>query len=87
MLCYISGMNFAIAILLKPFVLFVLTACVLYPARRAVMRHMKEGQLKDLLLFRIGGDGVKWTTGRAVFLTIFFVLYLGWLILAAQAIH
>lgn len=45
--------NFALAIFLKPFVLFVLAACVLYPARRAVMKNMKEGKLKRLLLFRV----------------------------------
>jgi hypothetical protein len=42
----------AIALLVKPFVLLVLFVAVLYPARRAVERYMKDGKLKRLLLFR-----------------------------------
>jgi signal transduction histidine kinase len=46
--------NFAIAILIKPFVLLILSVCVLIPARMAVERRMKDGKLKRLLLRRIG---------------------------------
>jgi hypothetical protein len=42
------------ALVLKPLVLFVLCAAVLYPARRAVMRWLPEGKLKRVLLFRWG---------------------------------
>ncbi len=42
----------ALAAVLKPFVLFVFAACVLYPARLAVMRYWPEGRLKRVLLFR-----------------------------------
>lgn len=42
-----------IAILLKPFALFVLAVLVLYPARRYVQRRMPEGKLKRLLLLRL----------------------------------
>lgn len=42
-----------IAVFLKPFVLLVLAACVLYPARIAVKRYLPEGKLKRFLLFRI----------------------------------
>jgi hypothetical protein len=45
--------NFVLAILLKPFILFVLAACILYPARKAVMRRMRDGRLKRFLLFRV----------------------------------
>ena len=44
---------FVWAILLKPFVLLVLTIVVLLPARKAVERKMKDGRLKRLLLRRI----------------------------------
>ena len=39
--------------LLKPVVLIVLAVGVLYPARRAVERRMKDGKLKRLLLRRV----------------------------------
>lgn len=42
-----------LAVLLKPFVMFVLAALVLYPARRAVMRYWPEGRVKRVLLFRV----------------------------------
>jgi hypothetical protein len=42
-----------LAAVLKPFVLFLLAVCVLYPARRAVMRYWPEGRLKRVLLFRV----------------------------------
>lgn len=42
-----------IAIVLKPFVLFVLAVTILYPARLACERRMKDGPLKRLLLRRI----------------------------------
>ena len=39
--------------LLKPVMLLVLAVGVLYPARMAVQRRMKDGKLKRLLLTRI----------------------------------
>jgi hypothetical protein len=42
-----------LAAVLKPFVLFLLAFCVLYPARRAVMRYWPEGRVKRVLLFRV----------------------------------
>ena len=45
---------FVWAILLKPFLLLVLSVLVLIPARIAVQRKMKDGKLKRLLLRRIG---------------------------------
>jgi hypothetical protein len=45
--------DWLIATLLRPFVLLLLGAWVLYPARVAVIRHMPEGRLKRLLLIRI----------------------------------
>lgn len=42
-----------LAAIFKPFVMFVLAACVLYPARRAVMRWWPEGKVKRVLLFRV----------------------------------
>jgi hypothetical protein len=38
---------------LKPLLLLVLAVTVLYPARIAVQRKMKDGKLKRLLLRRI----------------------------------
>ncbi len=43
-------MSFAIAMLLRPFALFILLACVLLPIRFALMRFMPEGRLKRILL-------------------------------------
>lgn len=40
------------AALLKPVILFLLVALVLYPVRRAVMRWWPEGRVKRLLLWR-----------------------------------
>lgn len=45
--------DWQIALLIKPFVLFVLCVLVLYPARRYVERKMKDGRLKRLLLLRL----------------------------------
>jgi hypothetical protein len=70
-------MTFALATFLKPFIMFALTILVLYPARMAVKRHMKDGKLKNLLMFRVGGDGVKWTPKLVVFWAAFLLLYLG----------
>ena len=42
-----------IALVIKPLAFFLLTALVLYPARRAVMRWMPDGRFKRLLLHRI----------------------------------
>jgi hypothetical protein len=44
----------AIAVLVKPLVLLVLFVVVLYPARWAVQRYLKDGRLKRLLLTRVG---------------------------------
>jgi hypothetical protein len=41
------------AVLLRPFFVFALAVVVLYPARRAVQKHMRDGKLKRLLLRRI----------------------------------
>jgi hypothetical protein len=46
--------DFAIAMLIKPFYLLVLSILVLTPARRAVERRMRDGRLKRLLLRDIG---------------------------------
>ena len=45
--------DIVIVSLLKPAMLLVLAVCVLYPARMAVQRHMKDGKLKRLLLTRV----------------------------------
>lgn len=42
-----------IALVIKPLAFFLLTALVLYPARRAAMKWLPEGRLKRLLLRRI----------------------------------
>jgi hypothetical protein len=46
--------DFLIALLLKPFILFVLCVFVLYPCRLLAMRFLPEGRLKRILLTRIG---------------------------------
>ena len=46
-------MSFAIALLLRPFALFVLLACVLLPIRFAVIRWAPDGRLKRLLLLKV----------------------------------
>jgi hypothetical protein len=43
----------AIAVLVKPLALLVLFVLVLYPARWAVQRYMRDGWLKRLLLRRV----------------------------------
>lgn len=42
-----------LAVFLKPFIMFVVAACILYPARKAVEKRMKDGKLKRFLLFRV----------------------------------
>jgi hypothetical protein len=42
-----------LAAIFKPFVMLALATCVLYPARRAVMRWWPEGKVKRVLLFRV----------------------------------
>lgn len=42
-----------IAVFLKPFVLLILTVCILYPIRVLVQKRMPEGKLKRFLLTRI----------------------------------
>lgn len=66
-------MTYFIATLLKPFVILVLSAIVLVPARMAVKRHMEEGPVKDILLFRISGE--KWTWKLALFWASFLLLF------------
>jgi hypothetical protein len=39
--------------LLRPVFLFVVLACVLLPARYAVIKFMPEGRLKRILLLRV----------------------------------
>jgi hypothetical protein len=46
--------NFAIAMLVRPFMLLILSVLILIPVRLAVQRRMKDGKLKRLLLRRIG---------------------------------
>lgn len=41
------------ALIAKPLLLFAFAYCVLYPARRAVMRYWPEGRVKRVLLFRV----------------------------------
>lgn len=45
--------EWAIALFLKPFIFLVLFVVVLYPARRAVEKYMKDGKVKRLLLRRL----------------------------------
>lgn len=65
-------MTFFLATFIKPFVILALSAIVLVPARMAVKRHMEEGILKDILLFRISGE--KWTWKLALFWASFLLL-------------
>ena len=44
------------AVALKPFVALLLFACFGIPARLAVQRWLRDGKLKRLLLFRVGGE-------------------------------
>lgn len=46
-------MSFAIAMLIRPLVLFFVLACVLLPIRHAVIRWAPEGRVKRLLLRRV----------------------------------
>lgn len=41
------------ALFLRPFLLIILAITILYPARKALERYMKDGKLKRLLLRRI----------------------------------
>lgn len=43
----------ALALLLRPFALFILLACILLPIRYAVIKLMPEGKIKHLLLLRV----------------------------------
>lgn len=43
-------------VLFKPLLFFAVSAAILYPARRAVMRWLPEGRVKRLLLFRIRSE-------------------------------
>lgn len=46
-------MSWALAVMFRPLVAFVLLVCFGLPARLAVQRWMKDGKLKRLLLLRI----------------------------------
>jgi hypothetical protein len=46
--------DFAIALLLKPFVALAILAGICLPVRLLIERRMKEGRLKRLLLSRFG---------------------------------
>lgn len=46
--------DFALALLIKPFVLLIITVLFLIPGRLAVQKWMRDGKLKRLLLRRIG---------------------------------
>lgn len=46
--------DFVLALLLKPFVLLIISVLFLIPGRLAVQHWMKDGRLKRLLLRRIG---------------------------------
>ena len=46
--------NWQWAVLLKPFLFIVLAVGVLIPARLAVIRYMRDGKLKRMLLTRVG---------------------------------
>lgn len=48
-----SGLSVAIALALKPLYLFVVLTVIGVPVRYAIMRWMKDGKLKRLLLWRI----------------------------------
>lgn len=72
-------MTFALANFLKPFFMLLLGAAVLYPARRAVIRHMKDGPIKQALLFKVGGDGVKWTPAIALIWIAYFAIFFGFI--------
>lgn len=41
-----------LSVVLKPFILFVFSALVLYPARKLTEKLLPEGKLKRILLFR-----------------------------------
>ncbi len=44
-----------IALFIKPFVAFLVLAVICYPIKLAVVRFMRDGRVKRLLLTRIGG--------------------------------
>lgn len=44
-------MSVFLAAFLKPFVFFILAACIIYPIKKAVEKYLPEGKLKRLLLF------------------------------------
>lgn len=47
-------MTIAIAAALRPFVYFLVLACILLPIRYAVIKWMPEGKLKRVFLLRVG---------------------------------
>lgn len=46
-------MSWLLAVVLKPFFALILFGLICLPARLAVMKHMKPGKLKSLLLYKI----------------------------------
>ncbi len=45
-------MSLALAMILRPFALFAVLACILLPIRYAVIKWMPDGTLKRVLLIR-----------------------------------
>ena len=48
-----SAWILGLAMLIRPVLLFVILACILLPARYAVIWWVPEGRIKRLLLFRL----------------------------------
>jgi hypothetical protein len=48
--CYSGGMEWLLALLIKPFVALVVFGLICLPARFALQRHMPDGKLKRFLL-------------------------------------
>lgn len=46
-------MTWLLTFFLRPIILIVLFVAILYPARLATIRYMREGKLKRLLLRRV----------------------------------
>ena len=60
-------MTWAIAVFLRPIVLFALLLLTGYLVVRPIRRYMKDGKLKRLLLIDVSGDanGRRWREFRA----------------------
>lgn len=46
-------MKFLLEMLIRPFLLLFVLGCICLPARFAVMKWMKDGKLKRILLSRV----------------------------------